>query len=138
MAGQHLADALTLTRLSLHVLAAAIWVGGQLTVGGLLPTLRRLGDDAGKKVARAFGRLEWPAYVVLLGTGAWNIVASHPATATASWRVILWVKIAVVVAAGLAAFFHQKARTKAGLAIGGAVAGVTSVAALVLGVALAG
>lgn len=138
MAGQHLADALTITRLSLHVLGAAVWVGGQLTVGGLLPTVRRLGDDAGRKIARAFGRLQWPAYVVLLATGVWNITASHPASATSSWRVILWVKIAVVVAAGVAAFVHQRSRSKAGLAIGGAVTGIASVAALVLGVALAG
>ena len=60
-------------RLIIHVLAATIWVGGQFTVAGLLPTIRTLGDDAPKKVARAFARLLWPAYGVLVITGFWNI-----------------------------------------------------------------
>jgi uncharacterized membrane protein len=33
-------------RLYLHVLAATVWVGGQLTLAGLVPGLRALGPDA--------------------------------------------------------------------------------------------
>jgi putative copper export protein len=40
-------------RLIIHVLAATIWVGGQITVAGLLPTIRTLGDGATKAVARS-------------------------------------------------------------------------------------
>ena len=53
-------------RLSLHVLAATIWVGGQFTLGGLVPTAKRLGEDAPKQLARAFSRMMWPAFAVLL------------------------------------------------------------------------
>ena len=68
-----LSDGLGGFRLILHVLAATVWVGGQFTVAGLLPTIRTLGEDAPKKVAQAFGRLLWPAYAVLVITGFWNI-----------------------------------------------------------------
>ena len=59
--------ALTLTsgwdavRISLHILAATIWVGGQFVMLGLLPTARGLGSEATKKLAGAFARLSWPA-----------------------------------------------------------------------------
>jgi len=32
-------------RLFLHVLAATVWVGGQLTLAALVPALRRMGPD---------------------------------------------------------------------------------------------
>lgn len=129
---------MTIVRLSLHVLGAAVWVGGQITLAGLLPTIRRLGDGAGKKLAQAFGRLQWPAYVLLLATGVWNVFADHPDHASGSWKMILAVKVGVVLVAGLAAYIHQNSSSKTGLAIGGAVASIASLAALVLGVALAG
>ena len=47
--------------------------GRQFTVAGLLPTVSTLGEEAPKKVARALGRLLWPAYAVLVVTGFWNI-----------------------------------------------------------------
>lgn len=133
-----LAPALDAVRLTLHVLAATVWVGGQITVGGLLPTVRSLGEGATKKVAQAFGRLQWPAYGLLLITGIWNVAADHVNKAGGAWKAVLMVKIGVVVIAGVAAFLHQRATSKAGLAIGGAVAGIASLAALALGVLLAG
>lgn len=138
MNGPQLASALTATRLSLHVLAATVWVGGQITVAGLLPTLRGLEEGATKKVAQAFGRIQWPAYGLLLITGVWNVLAVHVHKATGTWKAVLFVKIAVVLVAGLAAYIHQHSKSKAGLAIGGAVTALASVAALVLGVVLAG
>ena len=65
-----------------------IWVGGQFTVAGLLPTIRSLGEDAPKQVARAFARLLWPAYAVLLVTGFWNISAVQPKNATSAWNAV--------------------------------------------------
>ena len=133
-----LAPALTSLRLSLHVLAATVWVGGQLTLAGLLPELRAAGGDAAARVARAFARLSWPAFIVLVLTGIWNLSAVHASHATSAWRTVLFVKIAVVVLAAVAAGLHQRSTTKQGLAAWGSIAGVASVAAVVFGVLLAG
>lgn len=132
-----LAPAVVGIRLSLHVLAAAVWVGGQITVAGLVGTARRLGEGAPRQVARAFARLSWPAYLVLIGTGIWNVLAVH-SDQTRLWQVVLGAKIAVVLLAGLGAWLHGRARTPAGLAAWGAVTGMASVAALAMGVFLAG
>lgn len=124
-------------RVTLHVLAAAVWVGGQITVAGLVPTARQLGPDAPRRVARAFSRLSWPAYLVLLATGVWNVAAVHRGQPSA-WKVTLMVKIAVVVLAGVSAWLHGRSRSRTGLALWGAVTSLTSLAALTLGVFLAG
>jgi len=47
-------------------------------------------------------------------------------------------KIVVVLLAGLAVWLHQRATTKGQLALWGSVGGVASVAALVMGILLAG
>ncbi len=132
-----LAPAVDTFRLSLHVLAAAVWVGGQITLAGLVPTARTLGEDAPRRVARAFSRLSWPAYVVLLATGVWNVGAVGKGQPN-SWKVVLGVKVAVVLLAGISAWIHGRSRSRASLAVWGAVAGLSSVAALVMGVLLAG
>jgi putative copper export protein len=133
-----LSPALNAVRLTLHVLAATIWVGGQFTAAGLLPTVRGLSPDAPKQVARALARLLWPAYAVLIITGLWNISSFDLTGAPSAWTAVLSVKIAVVVVAGVAVFLHQRATTKAALAVWGSIGATASVAALVLGVMLAG
>ena len=137
-AGPDLAPALDGVRLILHVLAATIWVGGQFTVTGLLPTVRRLGDDGPRQVARALARLLWPAYAVLVVTGFWNMAAVHANNGGSAYQVVLGIKIGVVALAGLGVWLHQRATTRRGLAIWGSVGGAASVAALCLGVFLAG
>ncbi|HZD65522.1 MAG TPA: hypothetical protein VE152_05450 [Acidimicrobiales bacterium] len=132
-----LAPAIEGIRLSLHVFAAAVWVGGQATIARLVPTARRLGEDAPRQVARAFSRLSWPAYVVLLGTGVWNIMALGTTPST-TWQIVLGVKVAVVLIAGLAAWLHGRARNRTSLAVWGAITGTASSTALVMGVLLAG
>ena len=137
-AGPTLATGLDGFRLILHVLAATVWVGGQFVVAGLLPTIRTFGDDAPKKVARAFSRLMWPAYAVLIITGFWNISAVHPSDATSAWKAVMMVKLVFVVLAGVGVFLHQRSTSKLGLAVWGSIGGVASVVALCLGVFLAG
>jgi putative copper export protein len=132
-----LAPALDGFRVSLHVLAATIWVGGQFTMAGLVPAARGLGEGAAKTLARAFGRVQWPAYAVLVVTGFWNISAVHAGQPSA-WQAVLGVKIVVVAGAGLSAYLHTRSTTRRGLAVWGAVAGLSSIAALVMGVFLAG
>lgn len=131
-----LPSAVTAIRLTLHVIAAAIFVGGQFTIAGLVGTIRDLGEGATKIVARAFARLQWPAYAVLIATGFWNVFAMHTSTAPHDWVVVLSVKIAVALLAGVFAYMHQRARTRAGLAAFGGLAGIASLTALILGVLL--
>lgn len=133
-----LADTLTAIRLSLHVLAATVFVGGQIVMVGLVPSARQMGGDAPGVLARAFARLSWPAFALLVVTGIWNVTAVHPSKQTAAWRVVLVVKIAVVVVAGLAFFLQGRSTGSSGRAVWGSIAGVSSIAALCLGVLLAG
>jgi putative copper export protein len=132
-----LAPAIDGIRLSLHVLAASVWVGGQITVAGLVPTVRQLGEEGPRRVARAFSRLSWPAYALLLATGVWNVAAVHAGQPHA-WNVLLVVKIITALLAGLAAWLHGRAGSRSALAIWGGVAGAASLGALVMGVFLAG
>jgi putative copper export protein len=133
-----LAPALDTVRLTLHVLAATIWVGGQIVMAGLVAPARTIGGDAPQVLARAFARLAWPAYFVLLATGIWNVSAVHYSSQDSAWKAVLMAKIVVVVLAGVGAFLHQRATSKAQLALWGSVGGMASVAALVMGILLAG
>ena len=133
-----LAPTLITIRLTLHVLAATVWVGGQIVMTGLVGPARGLGPDAPKTLARAFARLAWPAYAVLVVTGIWNISAVGYGSMDTAWKAVLMAKIAVVVLAGLGVLLHQRATTKRGLALWGSVGGLASVVALVMGILLAG
>ncbi len=133
-----LASGLDGFRLILHVFAAAVWVGGQVTVAGLLPTVRTFGEDAPRKVARALGRLLWPAYAVLVITGFWNIATFNLKDAPTAWNVVLGIKIADVALAGVAVFLHQRATSRAAIAAWGAIGAIATVVALCLGVFLSG
>jgi hypothetical protein len=72
-----------------------------------------------------------------LATGVWNVVAVH-AGEPHDWNVVLGIKIAVVLLAGLAAWLHGRAGSRTSLAVWGAVTSLASLAALVMGVFLAG
>src|SRR5579875_1068665 len=109
-----LSPAVDAVRLSFHVLAAALWVGGQYTLAGLVPALRAEEPDAVGLAARRFARMAWPAYLVLLATGVWNIIAMEPSRQSPAWRAVLWAKIAVVALSGIAAYAHQRAHTALG------------------------
>jgi putative copper export protein len=126
-------------RLFLHVLAATIWVGGQLTLAALVPVLRRFGSDALSAAARRFNQVAWTAFGVLIVTGIWNIVAVRSQIDhSASYRTTLIVKLAVVAVSGVAATLHIRSRTPRSRAIFGALTGLSALAALFLGVLLAG
>lgn len=123
-------------RLFLHITAAAVWVGGQLTLLGLLPTLRAIGPEAPKKVARRFSVIAWSAFAVLFLTGIWNLFAESPGSMGAAWNATLGLKLLMVAATGIAAAFHAGARAKPVIAIGGAVSLFAGLAAVLLGVML--
>lgn len=124
-------------RLFLHVGAATVWVGGQFTLAGLVPGLRAVSPDAPRAAARRFNRIAWPAYFVLIATGIWNVLAVPDLSMATPWGRTLMVKVVVAILSGVAAFLHTIARSKIGLAVWGATASLSAVAALFLGVLLA-
>jgi putative copper export protein len=123
-------------RLFLHVLAATIWVGGQLVLAALVPALRGAGAEVPRTAARAFNRVAWPAFGVLILTGIWNVVAEGDRGP--AYRTTLMVKLTVVAASGVTAFLHARATSRRGLAVFGALTGLTALLALLLGIVLAG
>jgi putative copper export protein len=122
-------------RVFLHVTAATIWVGGQLTLAGLVPGLRGISPDAPRTVARRFNRIAWPAFAVVVATGIWNVVEINPSWDTEYGRTLI-VKIVVVATSGLAAFLHARAKSRSGLAVFGAASALAALGALFFGVQL--
>ena len=124
-------------RLFLHVLAATVWVGGQLTLAALVPVLRRAGAEVPRMAAQQFGRVAWSAFAVLLATGVWNM-AEYDDTDASGYRATLTVKLVLVSLSGVAALVHSRSKSRAGLAICGAATGLFALAALFFGIVLAG
>ncbi|HZP53255.1 hypothetical protein [Actinocrinis sp.] len=124
-------------RLFLHVLAATVWVGGQLTLAALVPVLRGVGAEVPATAARRFNQVAWPAFAVLVATGVWNVIAEHDKVSGA-FENTLMLKITLVVVSGLTAFLHARARGTVGLAVFGALTGLSALGALFVGIQLAG
>ena len=124
-------------RLFLHVLAATVWVGGQLTLAAVVPVLRKAGADIPRAAARRFNQVAWPAFAVLIITGIWNVIAVR-SQVTGSYETTLVVKLVVVLISGVTAALHARARGPAGRVVFGALTGVSALAALFLGILLAG
>jgi putative copper export protein len=132
-----LASALDSVRIFLHVLSATVWVGGQLTLAALVPVLRAVDPTLPKKAARAFNKVAWPAFGLLVLTGIWNVVRI-PTDATTNYHTVLAIKITVVALSGVAAYLHSKAKGTPALAIWGALSGLSALGATYLGALLAG
>ena len=117
-------------RLFLHVTAATIWVGGQITLAALVPGLRRAGGpDITRSAARSFQLVAWPAFAVLIITGIWNLAAVHVSQQSSDYLTTVVVKLVLVAISGAGALMHTLyARERP--AIGGIAAGVGLLAAL--------
>ena len=122
-------------RLFLHVLAATVWVGGQITLAALVPALRGAETDAPRAAARAFNRVAWPAFGVLLLTGVWNVLAEEGEDP--AYERTLMLKYTLVLVSGVAAFLHARARSRRAMATFGALTGVSAIATLFVGILLA-
>jgi uncharacterized membrane protein len=89
-----------------HLVAAAVWLGGMVTMAALVVALRRAGADRAVFVtaARALARLSWPALAVAVATGLAQVHMlllpwSYPA---------LHLKIALVAATVVVALAHVR------------------------------
>ena len=123
-------------RLTVHVLAAAVWVGGQIVLGGIVPTLRRTAPDAVRPVARAFARVSWPAFGVVVLTGIWNITALSLGGQSSDYQTTAMVHVLLAVVTGISAAGHSLGRSKVAIALGGAIGLLSAIAALYVGVLL--
>jgi putative copper export protein len=124
-------------RVGLHLLAMAVWLGGQVVMMALLPVLREAGDGLPARAAQAFGSVAWPAFVVAIATGVWNMFTVPMADVSTGYNIVLSLKLLVVIVAGVATFMHTRASTAS---MRGATAGIAFLASLItviMGVMLA-
>lgn len=122
-------------RISLHVLAVTVWIGGQILVAALVPVLREIGHDAPKKVAARFGQVAWPFFGLAVVTGIWNLL-EVPSGSTTEYQATLGLKMLFVVASGAAAFIHTRTPSPAVRGATGGIGLIAALGALVLGVML--
>jgi putative copper export protein len=124
-------------RLFLHLLAATVWVGGQLTLAALVPALRAVSPDAPRAAAQAYNRVAWWAFGVLVLTGIWNTAAEAGDT-TGGYQAALAAKLTAVLVSGGAAYLHTRASSPRERGVYGGASALGALAALLLGVVLAG
>jgi len=123
-------------RLFLHVLAASVWVGGQIVLGGLVPKLRKVAPESLKVVANAFARIAWPAFAVVVVTGMWNILDITVGDMTSEYQITMFVHVLLAMAAAMFVVIHSIGQTKLALALGGALGLLTSLGAMFVGMLL--
>lgn len=134
----------------LHVLAACVWIGGQLTIALLIPMLRSQ-PALLSAAARRYQVAAWAAFAVLVITGIANVrnagISWTQLDATAAGRT-LEVKLLFVLLSGAAAAVHafvvapraassRGGRTSALSAILGAASLLAAMAAALYGVVIA-
>ena len=95
----------------LHLIAAAVWLGGMVTLAVVVVTLRRQGVNREqlRAVARAFARLSWAAMGLLLVTGIAQASLYH----LWSHPPLMW-KLTAVAATIAVALVHQFTATRLG------------------------
>lgn len=131
-----LSPTLMTARLFLHVLAASVWVGGQIVLVGVVPAIRVSHPDATRLVAKAYSRVAWPAFGLVVVTGLWNLSEIPVTDSDTPYQVTLFLKITLAIVSGAAAAVHQVGRSKVALAVGGALGFLAAVAAMYLGLLL--
>jgi putative copper export protein len=92
----------------LHILAATVWIGGQVTLAALVPVARGV-EGTVRLLARRFQRIAWPAFAVLIITGIWNVhnagIAWSDLQSTPQGRT-LSLKLGFVILSGIGAAVH--------------------------------
>lgn len=124
-------------RVFLHLLSAAVWVGGQFALAGMVPKLRAVGPEATTAAANGFARVAWPAFAVSFLTGVWSLFAVD-ATNELDYQITFGIKIVLVAVAGLSAAAHATSDRKPVIAATGALGGLSAIAIVFLGVLLSG
>lgn len=111
---------MTRTLVFFHLLGAAVWLGGTITVGALVPALRRAGVERSQlqAMARRFGKVSWAAMGLAVLCGIWLVDAGRR-----SWDD-LGLKVGLVIVTVAVAGFHQLTARRMNAAQRGAVQAV--------------
>ena len=100
-----------------HLLAAAVWTGGLITLAFLVTAVRQTTDNIEvlRAVARRFSVLSWVAFAVAIVTGTWMYTdIGRP------WEDFSTKGTLIVLAAGLA-LFHQFTAKRSSPAVRGII-----------------
>jgi putative copper export protein len=131
-----LSPTLDTVRLFIHILAASVWVGGQIVLAGLVPSLKRAFPGAPKVIAQAYQRVAWPAFGIVVVTGLWSLGEINVSDTSTDYQITLFIKITLAITSGAAAAVHQVGQTRAALAIGGALGLLAALGAMFGGLLL--
>ena len=129
-----LTPALDTVRLTLHICAVAVWVGGQIVIAAVVPALRSEHRSALPLVAKGFARVAWPAFVLAVLTGMWSLMTVDVSSTSSGYQIAMMLKVLAVLLSGAAAVIHSAGTSTAAKAIGGALGLVFALFAVVLGV----
>jgi putative copper export protein len=125
---------LDVIRLTLHVLAATIWVGGQIVLAALMGPLRKVAPAAIAPAARAFAWVSWPAFAVLILTGGWMLAGAGDKSD--AWKMTLMIKLTLVLVSGIGAALHTFLKNPTLKGISAGVGLVSALGVVLLGVAI--
>jgi len=105
-----------------HLVAAATWLGGMITLAVVVAGLRKAGADRPVIIAaaRAFARVSWPALVIAIATGLTQVHMLHLPW---SYRP-LTIKMGLVAVTALVALGHVRFAKRLAPAARGALEGI--------------
>lgn len=124
-------------RIFLHLMAVAVWIGGQIALAGIVPQLRHVAPDSMKTVANAFARIAWPAFLLIVFTGMWGLATVDMTAESSSYIATFGIKMLLVGVAVIATLIHSNGTSKAAKGIGGAASLLTSLLAAYAGILMA-
>ncbi|TMC48444.1 MAG: CopD family protein [Chloroflexi bacterium] len=92
----------------IHILAASVWIGGQVTIAAVIPLLRGA-DGLAAAAGRRYQVVAWPAFAALAVTGVINTsnagIAWSDLGGTSTGRTLA-AKLGLVALSGAAAAMH--------------------------------
>jgi putative copper export protein len=124
-------------RIFLHLMAVAVWVGGQIVLAGIVPQIRRVAPEAMKTVAQGFAKIAWPAFLVIVFTGMWGLATIDVSGESSQYMATFGIKILLVGIAAIATLIHSNGTSKAAKGIGGATSLLASLLAAFAGILMA-
>jgi putative copper export protein len=124
-------------RVFLHLVAVAVWVGGQIVLAGVVPAVRKVAPQAMQPIARGFARVAWPAFILIVFTGVWGLASTDVASQSSNYTATFGIKMLIVGVAVIATLVHSQGTSKAAKGIGGAVGLLASLLAAYAGVLMA-